>query len=120
MTIIPAIVIDSNTASGAVTLRGSNKASNGTAKSASPNPNADRISVATNTTKTTYAVVAFIAALPSVDAPSDCLKIVLGFSNDDLDHATSCHLALQMWPKGTVSPYLRGTSLISCSPSVLH
>jgi hypothetical protein len=44
----PAMVIDTSTTSGAATLSGMKKASSGTATSASPKPNADRISVAIN------------------------------------------------------------------------
>lgn len=56
-TIIPAIVIDTSTASGAATFSGIKSASNGTATSASPNPNADRIKVAMKTTARTCKVV---------------------------------------------------------------
>ncbi len=57
---MPATVIDTRTASGAATPNGMLKASSGTATSASPNPNADRMSVATNTMIKTCNVVASI------------------------------------------------------------
>ena len=45
-----AIVIETSTASGAATFSGIKSASSGTANSASPNPNADRMNVARKTT----------------------------------------------------------------------
>src|SRR4029077_14863334 len=59
-TTIPATVIDTSTASGAATSSGMQKASSGTATRASPKPNVDRISVATNTTSKTSPVVTSI------------------------------------------------------------
>ena len=58
-----AIVIDTSTASGAAIPKGRRSASKGTANSASPNPNADRISVAINTTNSTCRVAASIHAV---------------------------------------------------------
>ena len=46
---MPAIVIDNSTASGAATCNERQNASSGTATSASPKPNAERISVAIKT-----------------------------------------------------------------------
>src|SRR6185437_3040711 len=56
-TTTPAMVIDTSTARGAATSSGMKSASNGTATNASPNPNADRIKVAANTTNRTCRVV---------------------------------------------------------------
>jgi len=53
-----AIVMDTSTAKGAATCIGMKKASRGTAISASPNPNAERITVATNTIRRTSRMVA--------------------------------------------------------------
>jgi hypothetical protein len=50
-------VIEISTATGAATLTGSTSASSGTAISASPNPNADRMSVAPKKTATTATVI---------------------------------------------------------------
>jgi hypothetical protein len=57
---MPAIVIDTSTASGAATFSGMQKARSGTATRASPKPKADRISVAINTTNKTPRVVTSI------------------------------------------------------------
>ncbi len=51
--ITAATVMETSTASGAATLMGSRMASSGTATSASPNPNAERISVAAKITSKT-------------------------------------------------------------------
>ena len=52
-TTIPATVIETRMASGTATSTGMSRASSGTATRASPNPNADRISVARKTTAST-------------------------------------------------------------------
>ncbi|WP_242451943.1 hypothetical protein [Rhodanobacter sp. T12-5] len=52
-----ATVTEISTATGAATSTGMIKASNGTAISASPNPNAERTNVARNSTASTPAVV---------------------------------------------------------------
>ena len=50
---MPATVIDTRTATGAATFTGITSESNGTAISASPNPKAERITVATKSTAST-------------------------------------------------------------------
>src|SRR5579872_1144755 len=66
----PATITDTSTANGAATVIGMRSASNGTATSASPNPNADRISVATKITTSTWTVIESITCrLPLSSLP---------------------------------------------------
>lgn len=64
-----AIVMESNTASGAATFSGMHNASRGTANIASPNPKVERMSVAAPTTSRTYRTMMSMMISGSRESP---------------------------------------------------
>src|SRR6185312_7690431 len=75
-----ATVMDSRTASGAATLIGMPNASSGTAMSASPKPNVERISVATNTTSRTYKVIGAIILPVNRSSGQSSYRLIRGIA----------------------------------------